>query len=237
MLLTPPCKYNCKKAVIELVPAKDKADEPGKKQSTTGKICKSITNILKGEIGKTKNKTKLDILKGGLKYANEICDAGGAPDLAKITKGLPEADKKRISQKTSSALFDGAADHPDKDFGPDTAKSAATLTGAGGQVLNLKASEPDIKKVSPVTEVSLSGTKLFGGTSNLAAPKQPSVLLASVVSAKTPAVPTASAQTSGSTQKVEAASRYSIAAEDFANPAHLAIPRLHAMRQLSLKKN
>ncbi|MBU2573616.1 MAG: hypothetical protein KKH28_06020 [Elusimicrobia bacterium] len=166
--------------------AQDKADDSGKKQSTTKKICSSITNILKGEIGKTKNKTKLDILKGGLKYANEICDAGGAPDLAKITKGLPEKDKKRISQKTSSAMFDGAGDLPDKDFGADSSNPIA-LTGKGGSVGDLKASGPDINKISPVTEFSLSGTKLSGETPGQAATKQSSILLASAASAKTSA--------------------------------------------------
>ncbi|MBI4802451.1 MAG: hypothetical protein HY796_08010, partial [Elusimicrobia bacterium] len=140
----PPCK-SCAKAA-----------DSGKKQSTSKKICSAITGILKNEIGKTKNKTKLDILKGGLGYANDVCDSGGALDLAKVTKGLPEKDKARISQKTNAALFDGAADRPDKDFGPNISKTAATLTGAGGQVADLKTSEPDIPKLNLATEFSLA---------------------------------------------------------------------------------
>ncbi|MBI4802737.1 MAG: hypothetical protein HY796_09480, partial [Elusimicrobia bacterium] len=67
LLLPPPCKSNCPKAV-----------DSGKKKSTS-KICSSLIGILKNEIGKTKNKTKLDILKGGLDYANDVCDSGGSP--------------------------------------------------------------------------------------------------------------------------------------------------------------
>ncbi|MBI4801132.1 MAG: hypothetical protein HY796_01290, partial [Elusimicrobia bacterium] len=134
----PPCK-SCRKA--------DDSSESSKKQPTAGKICSSISDILKGEIGKTKNKTKLDILQGGLKYADDICNSGGAPDLAKITKGLPEKDKLRISQKTNAALFDGKADLPSRNFGI-TSNQSSVLTGKSGQVLNLKNSEPDIKRVS-----------------------------------------------------------------------------------------
>ncbi|MBI4803074.1 MAG: hypothetical protein HY796_11175 [Elusimicrobia bacterium] len=94
-----------------------------------------------------------------MKYVNEICDRGGTPDLAKITKGLPEKDKLRISQKTNAALFDGAADRPDKDFGPNTSRTAATLTGTGGQVTDLKSSEPNTPKFSQVAEFSLASAK------------------------------------------------------------------------------
>ena len=200
----PPCKYNCKKASIETVPAKDKAGN-SKKQSATGGLCSSITGILTNEIGKTKNKTKSGILKGGLKYANEICDAGGVPDLAKITKGLPKNDKLRISQKTNAALFDGAADLNAKDLEPVSSNQPAELTGKGGRVTDLKGSAPDLYKLSPVTEFSLSGTKLSGETPGQAATKQSPILLASASQAKSPADTAAAAKTAGSTQKVSAA--------------------------------
>ncbi|MBI4801225.1 MAG: hypothetical protein HY796_01760 [Elusimicrobia bacterium] len=167
-----------------------------KKQSTTKKICSSIIGILKNAIGKTKSKTKLDILKGGLNYANDVCDSGGAPDLAKITKGLPEKDKARISQKTNAALFDGAAELPDKDFGPvPSSNRAAVLTGKGGMIGDLKVSEPDINKLSPVTEFSLSGKKSSRETFGQAATKQSLLLLSPAASAKSPADAAASAKT------------------------------------------
>ncbi|MBI4803063.1 MAG: hypothetical protein HY796_11120 [Elusimicrobia bacterium] len=51
-------------------------------------------------------------------------------------------------------LFDGADPNlPAKDFTPDSSNPAA-LTG-GGRLLDLKASEPDLSKVSPVTDFSL----------------------------------------------------------------------------------
>ncbi|MBU2483193.1 MAG: hypothetical protein KJ760_19085, partial [Proteobacteria bacterium] len=166
---------------------------PGNKQSKTGGICASITGILKNEIGKTKNKTKLDILKGGLKYANDVCDAGGAPDLAKITKGLPKKDKLRISQKTNSALFDGAdPDLPDKNFGPAPSNQSPVSTGRGGQVLDLKAADPDLK-TTPIPEFSLNGTKL-----NQTLESKSPILLASAASAKSPAGAAAPAKTAAS---------------------------------------
>ncbi|MBI4803232.1 MAG: hypothetical protein HY796_11990 [Elusimicrobia bacterium] len=61
-----------------IFPALTESEElSGNKQSKTGGICVSIIGILKNEIGKTKNKTKLGILQGGLKYADEVCNAGG----------------------------------------------------------------------------------------------------------------------------------------------------------------
>ncbi|MBU2574872.1 MAG: hypothetical protein KKH28_12425 [Elusimicrobia bacterium] len=148
------------------------------KKSSTGGICSSITNILTSEIGKTKNKTKLGILQGGLKYANEICDSGGTPDLTKITKGLPEKDKIRISQKTNSALFDGMADLPDKDLDVNS-NQAVALTGRGGQVLDLKASEPDIAKISPVTDFSLNKpTTLLASAKTAISPQKVSAAMA-----------------------------------------------------------
>ncbi|MBI4802062.1 MAG: hypothetical protein HY796_06025 [Elusimicrobia bacterium] len=167
-----PCTSDCRKA-----------GDSGKKQSVTKRICSSLAGILTNEIGKTTNKTKSGILKGGLKYVNEVCDRGGTPDLAKITKGLPEEDKKRISQKTSSALFDGKGDLPDKDLDVNS-NQTATLTGAGGWVTDLKTSEPDLNKISPVTDFSLSGTKLSGETPGQAATKQSPSLSASASSAK-----------------------------------------------------
>ena len=184
-----------------------KAADSGKKQSSSKKICSAITGILKNEIGKTKNKTKLDILNGGLDYANDVCDSGGSPDLAKITKGLPEKDKARISQKTNAALFDGAADRPDKDFAPNTSNTAATLTSKGGQVTDLKSAEPATPKLNAASEFSLSGKKLSAETPGQAATKQSSSLLASVASAKTPSdIPNASTETTLSPQKASAAS-------------------------------
>ncbi|MBI4802127.1 MAG: hypothetical protein HY796_06350, partial [Elusimicrobia bacterium] len=178
--LPPPCKSGCLKAA-----------DSGKNQSATKRICSSLAGILTGEIGKTKNKTKLGILQGGLEYVNKICDSGGSPDLAKITKGLPEEDKARISQKTNAALFDGVADRPDKDFGPASSNPPA-LTGRGGQVADLKTSEPDINKTSPVTEFGLQN--------------KPAILLASASPAQSPADTGATALAAGSTQKAEAAS-------------------------------
>ncbi|MBU2574227.1 MAG: hypothetical protein KKH28_09145 [Elusimicrobia bacterium] len=141
------------------------------KKSSTGRICSSITGILTNEIGKTKNKTKLSILQSGLKYANEVCDAGGVLDLVKITKGLPEKDKLRISQKTNSALFDGKGDLPDKDFGPDSSNPVA-LTGKGGSVGDLKAFEPDLNKVGPVTDFSLNKPTTLLASAKIAASTQ-----------------------------------------------------------------
>ena len=101
-------------------------------------MCSSIIGALNSEIGRTKNKTKLDILKGGLNYANDVCNSGGTPDLAKITKDLPEKDKLRFSQKTNAALFDGAAELPDKEFGSATPNAATILIGKGGSGNRLK---------------------------------------------------------------------------------------------------
>ncbi|MBI4803211.1 MAG: hypothetical protein HY796_11880 [Elusimicrobia bacterium] len=152
----PSAENNKKTSVTTSCKSCQKTADSGKKQSTTKKICSSIIGILTNEIDKTKNKTKLDILKGGLDYANDICDSGGVPDPAKITKGLPEKDKARILQKTNAALFDGAADLPVKNFGPTPSNQGAELIGKGGQIADLKTSEPDIPKLNPATEFSLA---------------------------------------------------------------------------------
>ncbi|MBI4802182.1 MAG: hypothetical protein HY796_06625 [Elusimicrobia bacterium] len=57
------------------------------------------------------------------------------------------------SQKTGSVLFDGVDPNlPVKDFTPDSS-NPAVLTG--GLLLDLKAAEPDLSKVSPLTDFSL----------------------------------------------------------------------------------
>ncbi|MBI4802374.1 MAG: hypothetical protein HY796_07600 [Elusimicrobia bacterium] len=71
--------------------------------------------------------------------------------------------------------------------------------GKGGNIVDLKSSEPAIPKLNTASEFSLSGKRLSGGTSELA--KQSTVLPASASSAKTPAdaslVLSANSQTKG----------------------------------------
>ncbi|MBI4801307.1 MAG: hypothetical protein HY796_02175 [Elusimicrobia bacterium] len=103
-------------------------------------------------------------------------------------------------------MFDGTAKLAAKDLRSVPSNSAATLTGKGGQVTDLKSYEPNTPKLNPTAEFSLSGTKLPGETPGQAATKQSSILLASASSAKSPAGADASAKTAVSaTAKTSAA--------------------------------
>jgi hypothetical protein len=124
---------------------KGKDDNSDKKPSTSERICKSVTNILNNEIGKTKNKTKKGILQGGLKYTNEICGAGGTPDLNKVTEGLPEKDRLRISQKTNAALFDGVDPYLKQENLTNVSGTLPSLTGKTGKITDLKSYDPSLK--------------------------------------------------------------------------------------------
>jgi hypothetical protein len=119
-----------------------------KKKSTKEKICSSITNILTNEISGTKNKTKKGILQSSLKYANKVCGEGGTPDLNKITEGLPEEDKFRISQKTNAALFDGVDPNLTDKTDVKVNRTLPTLTGKDGKITDLKSYDPTLKTVA-----------------------------------------------------------------------------------------
>ncbi|MBI4800988.1 MAG: hypothetical protein HY796_00525 [Elusimicrobia bacterium] len=79
------------------------------------------------------------------------------PPPCKSCRKAADSGKKKStiesSQKTGSVLFDGADPNlPAKDFAPDSSNPAA-LTG--GLLLDLKANEPDLSKVGPLTDFSL----------------------------------------------------------------------------------
>ncbi|MBI4802244.1 MAG: hypothetical protein HY796_06935, partial [Elusimicrobia bacterium] len=130
------------------------------------------------------------------------CSKGEAPDVNELSKGLDRNTKDRLKDlyNRNSRMFDGTAKLAAKDLRSVPSNSAATLTGKGGQVTDLKSYEPNTPKLNPTAEFSLSGTKLSGETSNPAAAKQPAGLPASVAQTKASADTTA-----GSSSKSPAA--------------------------------
>ncbi|MBU2573029.1 MAG: hypothetical protein KKH28_02995, partial [Elusimicrobia bacterium] len=166
--------------------------------SIKDQLCSAITGFLNDENTKSaaavksckKNcgliNKKQDLIEAAQKKANDSCLKGLAPDIADVSKGLDKNAKDRLSKlyNRNSQLFDGTDPKlTDKDFNI-TSKQAPTLTGAGGQVSDLKGSAPDLNKLSPVTEFSLSGTKLSGETPGQTTIKQSPILLVSASSIK-----------------------------------------------------
>ncbi|MBI4802378.1 MAG: hypothetical protein HY796_07620 [Elusimicrobia bacterium] len=180
-------------------------------------LCSSVTSFLNDEAAKadtalkncTKNcgwkKRKDDLVDAARKKAKESCARGEAPDINDINKGLDGNAKARLKNlyDSNSRMFDGSAKLAAANFAPVSPKNTA-ITGKGSQVTDLKASEPAIPKLNTASEFSLSGTKLSGGTSDLAASKQSSVLLASAVSAKTSADNTSASQAKSQTDATTA---------------------------------
>lgn len=100
--------------------------------------------------------THLFLIPGSFAESNK--NASVAPHCKSCRQAAAAGKKKatiKSSQKTGSVLFDGVdPDLPAKDFAPDSSNPAA-LTGKGGLLLDLKAAEPEIGKVSQATDFSL----------------------------------------------------------------------------------
>jgi len=130
-------------------------------KSTKQKICSSITNILTNEINKinkTKNETKLKILKGGLNYVNDVCSRGEALDLNRITEELSEQDKAKFNQRFLSTLFDGTNPNlKQKDFS-NYSKTLPILTEKSDKVADLKSYNPVLKSKSSTSKLETAST-------------------------------------------------------------------------------
>ncbi|MBI4801959.1 MAG: hypothetical protein HY796_05490 [Elusimicrobia bacterium] len=177
--------------------------------SVIEQLCSSVTSFLDEEAVKTGaavkackdkcgwKKRKNDLITAAQKKAKDSCSKGQAPDINDLNKGLDGNAKERLKSlyDRNNRMFDGTAKLPTKTFKPIPSKQAAVLTGAGGQVTDLKSYEPNTPKLNPTAEFSLSGTKLSGETPGQAATKQSPILLASASSAKSPAGADASAKT------------------------------------------
>ncbi|MBI4801594.1 MAG: hypothetical protein HY796_03625 [Elusimicrobia bacterium] len=187
--------------IVQLAVAMPQSCEAGVMEQ----LCSSVTSFLDDEAARadtalkncTKNcgwkKRKDDLIAAAKKKAKESCAKGEAPDVNELSKGLDRNTKDRLKDlyNRNSRMFDGTAKLAAKDLTPVPSNSAATLTGKGGQVTDLKFYEPNTPKLNPTTEFSLSGTKLSGETSNPAAAKQSAGLLASAVQTKASADTTA----------------------------------------------
>ncbi|MBI4800964.1 MAG: hypothetical protein HY796_00385 [Elusimicrobia bacterium] len=190
--------------------------------SIMSRLCSSFANVLDDEETKTaaalknckKNcaiiQKKLDLIKAAQKKVDDSCAKGITPDITKVSAGLDKNVQAKLRKQYNqhSKMYDGKADLPDKDFGLTTKsnQSPGLTVGKGGQVADLKTSEPVIPKLNSATEFSLSGTKLSGKTPGQAPTKQSPILLASASSAKTPVdAPITSAKTTLSPQKAQGA--------------------------------
>ena len=81
-------------SLFSLPPVFVMGGQPSSKKRST--ICISLTNILNTEISGTKDRTKLGILRGGLKYVTGTCGKGSTPDLTKALKGVSKKGKVKI---------------------------------------------------------------------------------------------------------------------------------------------
>jgi len=186
--------------------------------SIMSRLCSSFANVLDNEETKTaaavknckKNcaliQKKHDLIKTAQKKVDDSCAKNIAPDITKVSAGLDKNVQAKLRKQYNqhSKLYDGTADL-DKDFGLTTKSNQSPVLGKGGQVTDLKGSAPDLNKLSPVTEFSLSGKKLSGETPGQTTTKQSPILLASAASAKSPADTAAAAKTNLSPQKAQAA--------------------------------
>ncbi|MBI4802771.1 MAG: hypothetical protein HY796_09650 [Elusimicrobia bacterium] len=132
-------------------------------------LCSSVTSFLNDEAAKaatalkncTKNcnwkKHKDELVKAAQKKAKDSCAKGEAPDINDINNGLDTDAKARLKSlyDRNSRMFDGTAKLAAKDFDVKSNQSSAS-TGKGGQVSDLKSSEPDIKKITSPSEFSLA---------------------------------------------------------------------------------
>ncbi|MBI4801814.1 MAG: hypothetical protein HY796_04745 [Elusimicrobia bacterium] len=124
-------------------------------------LCSSVTNFLDDEAARadtalkncTKNcgwkKRKDDLIDAARKKARESCSKGEAPDINELNKGLDTDAKTRLKNlyDRNNRMFDGSAKLAAKDSDVKSNQSPAS-TGKGGQVSDLKSSEPDIKKIT-----------------------------------------------------------------------------------------
>ncbi|MBI4801085.1 MAG: hypothetical protein HY796_01040 [Elusimicrobia bacterium] len=173
--------------------------------SVMEQLCSSVTSFLDDEAVKAgtdlKNckancgwkKRKNDLITAAKKKAKNSCAKGEVPDVNELSKGLDRNTKDKLKDlyDRNSRMFDGTAKLKAVDFNAVSSKNAAitgktALLGKGGQVADLKTSEPATPKLNTASEFSLSDTKLSGETPSQAATKQPPALLALASSAKAP---------------------------------------------------
>lgn len=141
------------------------------KASIMTRLCTSFSNVLDDEETKAaaavknckKNcaiiQKKLDLIEAAQKKVNDSCAKNLTPDIADVSKGLDKNVQEKLRQKYNqhSKLYDGTADLPEKDFGLNAnANQSPVSTGKGGQVTDLKTFEPDVPKLSQVSEFSLA---------------------------------------------------------------------------------
>ncbi|MBI4801771.1 MAG: hypothetical protein HY796_04515 [Elusimicrobia bacterium] len=100
---------------------------------------------------------KHDLIEAARKKAKDSCSRNDVPDINDINKGLEGNAKEKLKNlyDRNSRMFDGTAKIPSKDFDVKSNQSPAS-TGKGGQVSDLKSSEPDIKKITSPSEFSLA---------------------------------------------------------------------------------
>ena len=132
-------------------------------------LCSSVAGFLNDEDAKTdaavkgckKNcglaKKKQALIEAAQKKVKDSCAKGITPDIAQVSKGLDKPTKEKLNKLYSknSKMFDNTAELPIGNFAATSAKPSLALTGKSGLVLDLKASEPDINKTSPVSDFSL----------------------------------------------------------------------------------
>ncbi|MBI4801716.1 MAG: hypothetical protein HY796_04235 [Elusimicrobia bacterium] len=137
--------------------------------SVIEQLCSSVTGFLDDEANKAGaslkgckancgwKKRKNDLIDAARKKAKESCARGEAPDINDINKGLDGNAKERLKSlyDRNNRMFDGSAKLAAKDFDVKSSQSPAS-TGKGGQVSDLKSSEPDIKKITSPSEFSLA---------------------------------------------------------------------------------
>jgi len=169
-------------------------------------LCSSVTSFLDDEADKAGaalkgcksncgwKKRKDDLIIAARKKAKKSCSRGEAPDVNDLSKGLDRSTKDRLKYlyDRNSRMFDGTAKLEVVDFNAASSKNTTitgkrAVLGKGGQVADLKISDPAVPKLNSTSESSLSGIKLSGDTSNPASTKQSATLLASASSAKTSA--------------------------------------------------
>jgi len=188
-------------------------------------LCASVTSFLDEESAKAdaaakackKNcrwkKSKDDLIDAARKKAKESCAKGEAPDINEVSKGLDGNAKARLKNlyDNNSRMFDGTAKLKAVDFNAASSKDAAVtgktaVLGKGGQVVDLKSSEPATPKLNSATEFSLGGTKQSSALLASVSSAKTSADTVSVSSAKSPAAATASAAENQPSAKSQSAS-------------------------------
>ncbi len=139
--------------------------------SVMEQLCSSVTSFLDDEQDKAATalkgckascgwkKRKNDLITAARKKAKESCSKGEAPDVNELSKGLDRSTKDRLKDlyNRNTRMFDGTAKLEAANFGAVSSKNTA-LTGKGGQVTDLKSSEPSTPKLNALNSSHLLHT-------------------------------------------------------------------------------